>query len=109
MNEPESHAKTLLRDRYLELTNRTLPELAKQRSFPVKYNHCFQRIILDHLFGGCWYEVLDRKQGPAYKQLTIEQLQQAIAIAEMMIEQPDDYIRQLNQNSLQWRGKRSFD
>jgi hypothetical protein len=98
---------TALRDRYLELTNRTLPELAKQRSFPVRYNHCFQRIILDNLFGRCWYEALDRQAGPAYQQLTVEQLRQAITIAEMMIEQPDDYIHQLNQNSLQWRGKRS--
>jgi hypothetical protein len=98
---------TALRDRYLELTNRTLPELAKQRSFPVRYNHCFQRIILDNLFGRCWYEVLDRKQGPAYKQLTVAQLQQAITLAEAIIERSDQYIHQLNQNSLQWRGKRS--
>jgi hypothetical protein len=95
-----------LRDRYLELTNRTLPELAKQRSFPVKYNHCFQRIILDNLFGCCWYEALDRTAGAAYKQLTTEQLQAAITIAESLIEQPDELIHHLNQQSLQWRGKR---
>lgn len=97
---------TALRDRYLELTNRTLPELAKQRSFPVRYNHCFQRIILDNLFGRCWYEALDRQRGPAYKQLTVEQLQQSITLAEAIIERSDQYIHQLNQNSLQWRGKR---
>ncbi|MBD2090776.1 hypothetical protein H6F67_13025 [Microcoleus sp. FACHB-1515] len=94
-----------LRDRYLELTNQTLPDLAKQRRFPVRFNHCFQRIILDNLFGGCWYDRLDRKQGAAYRQLTEEQLEQAIAIAEAIIAQPDEYLIELNQNSLRWRGK----
>jgi hypothetical protein len=94
-----------LRDRYLDLTNRVLPQLAKQRSFPVRHNHCFQRIVLDNLFGCCWYDALDRGAGPAYKQLTKEQLQQAIALAEALIEQPDEYIHQLNQNSLRWRNK----
>lgn len=79
--------------------------LAKRRQFPVKYNHCFQRIILDNLFGRCWYEVLERKQGAAYKQLSQEQLERAIALCQATITRSDEYIRQLNQNSLRWRGK----
>lgn len=94
-----------LRDRYLELINQTLPELAKQRDFPVRFNHCFARIILDNLFGCCWYDKLDRKLGAAYQQLSDAQLEQAIAIAEAIIAQPDDYLIELNQNSLRWRGK----
>ncbi|MBD3882437.1 hypothetical protein IFO70_11760 [Phormidium tenue FACHB-886] len=96
---------TQLRNQYLELTNHVLPQLAASRSFPVRYNHCFQRIILDNLFGCCWYEVLERKQEPAYKQLTEDQLEQAIALANNIIAQPDRYLHQLNQNSLNWRGK----
>lgn len=79
-----------------------LPQLAGQGRFPVRYNHCFARIVLDNLFGCCWYEALNRN-GPAYKQLTEEQLEQAIALAESVISQPDKYIHQLNQNSLRWR------
>lgn len=94
-----------LRQRYLELVNRELPALAKQRQFPVRFNHCFARIILDNLFACCWYEALDRKQGAAYKQLSPEQLQQAIAIAQAIIDRPDAYIEELNQNSLRWRNK----
>ncbi|MBV9388080.1 MAG: hypothetical protein JOZ78_16790 [Chroococcidiopsidaceae cyanobacterium CP_BM_ER_R8_30] len=94
-----------LRNRYLELTNQVLPELARQRNFPIKYNHCFGRIILDNLFGCCWYKVLNRKDGPAYKQLTPEQLEKAITIAESMITQPDEYTHRLNYNSLRWRKK----
>jgi hypothetical protein len=96
---------TQLRKRYLELTNHVLPSLAIDRHFPVQSNHCFQRIILDNLFGRCWYEALDRKQGPAYQQLTEAQLEQAIALANGMITQPDAYLQQLNQNSLTWRNK----
>ncbi len=57
---------TQLQSRYLELTNKVLPQIAKERQFPVRYNHCFGRIILDNLFGCCWYEVLERKQGAAF-------------------------------------------
>jgi hypothetical protein len=96
-----------LRNQYLELTNQVLPKLANFRKFPVRYNHCFQRIILDNLFGRCWYEVLERDREPAYKQLSEYQLEQAIALANSIITQPDSYLKQLNQNSLRWRGKLS--
>ncbi|MCU0549951.1 MAG: hypothetical protein MUC48_11440 [Leptolyngbya sp. Prado105] len=94
---------TQLRNQYLELTNQVLPRLATSRKFPIRYNHCFQQIILDNLLGRCWYEVLERKRIPAYQQLTEEQLEQAIAIAQSMITEPDSYVQQLNQNSLNWR------
>ncbi|MEL7074688.1 MAG: hypothetical protein AAFY50_21850 [Cyanobacteria bacterium J06648_1] len=94
-----------LRSQYLELINNKLPQEAKQRNFPVGFNHCFARIILDNLFHCCWYEAIDRKQGAAYKQLSEEELEQAIAIAESIITSPDSYIKELNQNSLRWRGK----
>ena len=94
-----------LRAKYLQLIDRELPAQAKQRQFPVRFNHCFARIILDNLFQRCWYEAIDRQQGAAYKQLSVEQLYQAIDIAEAIIDRPDSYVQQLNQNSLRWRGK----
>ena len=94
-----------LRSQYSELIDRKLPQEAKKRDFPVRFNHCFARIILDNLFQCCWYEALDRKKGTAYKQLSEEQLTKAIALAEEIINSPDVYIRELNQNSLRWRGK----
>lgn len=94
-----------LRAQYLELINRELPQQAKQRDFPVRFNHCFARIILDNLFQCCWYEKLDRQQGAAYKQLSPSELQKAIALANKIVTSPDSYLRELNQNSLRWRGK----
>lgn len=94
-----------LRQRYLELVNQELPKQSKQRNFPVTFNHCFARIILDNLFHCCWYEAIDRQKGVAYQQLSTQQLQQAIDIAEAIINNPDTYVHQLNQNSLRWRNK----
>jgi len=67
-----------LRSQYLELVNRELPQQAKERQFPVRFNHCFARIILDNLFQRCWYEKIDRKKGAAYKQLSAEELEKAL-------------------------------
>ena len=94
-----------LEQHYLHLTNYTLPEVAPQNHWPVHLNHCFQRIILDAIFQDCWYQHLDRsKRVPAYRQLTLEQLQQAVDLAERMLAQPD-IVHPLNRQSLRYRGK----
>ena len=94
-----------LRSDYLDLINHRLPELAKQGSMPVRFNHCFARIVLDNLFEDCWYNRLSRKQ-PAYKQLSAAQLERAVAIAQSMVDDPS-IARVLNNNSLRWRGKKT--
>ncbi|MGC1309414.1 MAG: hypothetical protein WA885_19510 [Phormidesmis sp.] len=94
---------TTLRSQYLELINHQLPEKAKQVSMPVRFNHCFARIVLDNLFEGCWYDYLSRQQA-AYKQLDANQLSRAIALAQSMLSEPQTVAR-LNQKSLYWRGK----
>jgi hypothetical protein len=95
----------VLRQEYLRLTNAHLPSIAGERHFPVRLNHCFQRIILDNLFGGCWYDFLEKCKIPAYKQLNPAQLQQAITIAQNLCDRSNDYIVTLNQLSLKWRGE----
>jgi len=92
-----------LREQYLSLVNQQLPEKAKEGALPVRFNHCFARIVLDNLFEGCWYDHLSRKQ-PAYRQLDESQLERGIAIAQTMLAAPK-VAAQLNQNSLRWRGK----
>jgi len=59
---------------YKKLLNIDLP--AKYTS-PVRFNHCFNRIIPDWIFSNCWYNHLSRKQ-TAISQLNEEQLQSAI-------------------------------
>ena len=88
---------------YLNLTKNVLPSLAKDgsRIWPVFEDHCFQRIILDTICGGVWYEFIDR---PAYKHLTMEQVVAAVQLCEAIIDGRSN-IHELNQQSLIWRGK----
>jgi hypothetical protein len=92
-----------LRARYLELINKILPSIAAARDFPVNSNHCFGRIVLDNLFQGLWYNYLTVGRVAAYKQLDLTQLQQAVNIAQSLVDPPTSHIVSLNDRSLQWR------
>ncbi|MEM6890673.1 MAG: hypothetical protein AAF636_21445 [Pseudomonadota bacterium] len=91
-------------DDYLYLTKEVLPSLARRggKAWPVREDHCFQRIVLDTICGGVWYAHLDR---PAYKNLTHDQAQRAVALCHEIAAGRAD-LRQLNNQSLIWRGKR---
>ncbi|MEM9831149.1 MAG: hypothetical protein AAF944_10960 [Bacteroidota bacterium] len=90
---------------YLRLTNEVLPQMASQQCLPVRFNHCFQRIILDTLFEDCWYNHLDRTSKiPAYRQLSEDQLVQAVTIARSMVDSSQT-VNRLNRQSLVYRGK----
>ena len=97
-----------LRARYLELINDILPSIAAARGFPVNLNHCFGRIVLDNLFQGCWYNYLTVGRVAAYKQLDLAQLQQAVNIAQSLVDLPLAHILSLNNQSLQWRREYRF-
>ena len=88
-----------LRQQYLYLINKQLPAAIKQ---PVRFNHCFARIVLDHLHQQRWDEVI--QQRPAYKQLNAAQLQQAIVRMEQWLREPELVFAD-NEQSLRWRGK----
>ena len=89
---------------YIHLTKEVLPSIAKKKSpdWPVYEDHCFQRIVLDTICGGVWYEHLKR---PAYKHLTEDQALRAVALCRAIIDNDVD-LRQLNHQSLVWRKKR---
>ena len=89
--------------RYLQLTREEMPRLARDggRGWPVVNDHCFQRIVLDAVCGGVWYDYLAR---PAYKHLTEVQAQAAVALCEDIIAGRAD-LAALNRQSLRWRGK----
>ena len=88
---------------YIHLTKKVLPTLAKKKSpdWPVYEDHCFQRIVLDTIFEGVWYDHLKR---PAYKHLTNKQAKLAIELCEDIINGKANLYK-LNQQSLSWRGK----
>ena len=90
----------------MHLTKQVLPSLAQnERSdWPVSEDHFFQRIILDTICGGVWYEYLRR---PAYKNLSEDQALRATELCKAIIDGKVD-LRQLNYQSLIWRKKRQM-
>ena len=91
-----------LERRWLQLTREILPGRAAARRFPVRHDHCFQRILLDAACGDCWTDhVADR---PAYRHIAPERLAAAVALAERAAAGQADLDR-LNIQSLRWRGK----
>ena len=92
-------AREQLVARWLGLTRRVLPDLAQGARWPIRFDHCFMRVCLDHALGQPWHE---RVRRPAIRNLTDDQLLAAIAVAEWIAANPDTLPR-LNAQSLAWR------
>ena len=92
--------------RYRALVLEELPRRARAGRWVVSNDHCFGRIVLDHAVQGRWYDVLDRRRSPAFAQLDDDQLGAAVALAEQIAAEGDPLLRELDAQSLAWRGKR---
>ena len=90
-----------LSDRWFALTRDRMPALAGARDWPVRFDHCFQRILLDNAVGGHW---ADEIPAPAYRNAPDEVIERAIALGEAVLAGRED-LRELNANSLAWRGR----
>lgn len=90
-------------EQYLHLTRTVMPALAQtsKRHWPVHNDHCFQRIVLDTICSGVWYDHIAR---PAYKHLSQAQVEKAVQLCNQIIAEKTD-LNMLNQQSLAWRGK----
>lgn len=94
-------ARAALEQRWLALTNQELPAAARP-DWPVRLNHCFQRILLDDATGGVWYDAIPRR--PAYAHASDAALRQAVATGEAVLAGQAD-LHAHNRQSLIWRGK----
>lgn len=70
-----------LEDTYAFLTSEKMPKVAKENSWPIESG--FQRVVLDMTFGGCWLDHVEKR--PAYENMAIEHLVQAVCIAKMLM------------------------
>ena len=93
--------RTDLEARWLALTREDMPAAADARGWPVRFDHCFQRILLDHAAGGPWRETIP---APAYRNATDAQLKAAVELGEEALSGEAD-LAALNRRSLAWRGK----
>nr|WP_223176570.1 GCN5-related N-acetyltransferase [Sphingomonas hominis] len=79
-----------------------MPALAMKRGWPVRNDHCFQRILLDNVVGGVWYDAIPRR--PAYRHVDAALLTRAVDLGEAVLAGSAD-LAALNRQSLAWRGK----
>ncbi len=102
MTDAKLRAAALV-SRYSVMTKETMPQLActTHKNWPVRNDHCFQRIVLDTVCEGVWYDHLPR---PAYKHLSRKQALQAVDLCNDIIAGKADLVA-LNTQSLKWRGK----
>ena len=88
-------------EEWFALTREEMPSLAGERRWPVRFDHCFQRILLDNAVGAKWAEVI---AAPAYRNADQHILERAIALGREAIAGEAD-LSDLNRKSLAWRGK----
>ncbi len=88
--------------RFKHLTETILPALAREHHWPIRMDHCFKRICLDHAFSDVWYHHLKK---PAERHLTGEPLQRALACAEDLAREGLALLGTRNTASLTYRGK----
>ncbi len=88
--------------RFKHLTEVVLPSLAREHRWPIRLDHCFKRICLDHAFTGVWHHHIPR---PAERHLAGEPLHRAIACAEAIALHGRPLLIERNRESLLHRGK----
>ena len=85
---------------WLALTREIMPSVAADRRWPIRNDHCFQRVLLDNACGGTWYAYISKR--PAYRRADAATLERAIALGEAVLAGSAD-LDELNRRSLQWR------
>lgn len=91
-----------LRAAYDRKIHEQLPERAQNGdAWPITEDHCFGRVVLDNLFEDEWYSYVEGR--PAYEHLSPAELQQAIDIADRMLDGGRPVVAALNERSLRWR------
>ena len=93
-----------LQSEWLELMKVRLPQAAKShKEWPIRFDHCFGRIIMDNAVGKDtpWME---KVKSPAYKHMSESQLQACISLGNLILEEKED-LNELNLVSLKLRNK----
>ena len=102
----EEQERAELLAEYRRLVRVELPAAARVDAWELRLDHCFARVILDTVFGGCWYARLSRGKGrSAEGQLSAAQLTEALRIGHGMLTGGAAEVARLNAKSLRWRGK----
>jgi len=85
--------------RWLELTRVVLPDMAAAAGWPIRLDHCFMRVFLDHAMQDRWDRTVAR---PAIRHMRDSDLRRAVELAEAVVAAPHR-LPALNAQSLAWR------
>ena len=88
--------------RFKRLTEQALPERARAERWPLRNDHCFKRVCLDHAVQDEWYRHIRK---PAERHIAGEALERAVRCAEELLAGDEALLRERNRQSLHWRGK----
>jgi hypothetical protein len=91
--------RAMLIARWLKLVRDILPGMAEKHHWPISQDHCFMRVCLDTALGAPWHTVIKR---PAIRNLSDEQLDAAVAVAEALVLAPQT-LEAINRQSIDWR------
>lgn len=91
-----------MRKRYWQATTEDLPEIASERGWPVQEAQGFQRLILDNICKGVWY---DKIAEPAISHMSEAQLRKAAYLAEDLL-YGRRMLEPLEEQSRKWRNER---
>lgn len=98
----DSTGDAALRAAWRDLVERRLPKAARERpEWPVRFDHCFARILLDCAHGRPWREVV---APPAWRNTSAPVLAEAHALGERVLA-GEAKLDELNHLSLRLRGK----
>lgn len=95
--------RAALEAEWLELTRHALPRMAATHDWPIRADHCFQRVLLDVAVGGVWYDAVTGR--PAYRFIAADILKRAVELGQDVLAGRED-IAALNRRSLAWRSLR---
>ncbi len=86
----------------MTLTREIMPAISAEKRWPIRNDHCFQRVLLDNACGGTWYDYISKR--PAYRRADAATLERAVALGEAVLAGSAD-LDELNARSLAFRGK----
>ena len=95
--------RAALEAEWLDLTRHRLPLMAATRDWPIRADHCFQRVLLDVATGGVWYDAVTGR--PAYTFIATALLERAVDLGHAALSGRED-VAALNRRSLAWRYER---
>ncbi|WP_419803766.1 hypothetical protein [Terriglobus sp.] len=88
--------------RFKLLTEQLIPQRAREQRWPLRLDHCFKRVCLDHAFHDVWYRHLKK---PAERHICGEPLARALQCAEDLLADDGTLLQFRNEESLRRRGK----